>query len=56
MLGAQVTRLQSVSLLCAITVRAGDRTETIEADVLAMSGGWNPDVGLTRHHGARPVG
>ena len=29
--------------------------ERIEADTLAMSGGWNPALGLTCHHGGRPV-
>jgi heterotetrameric sarcosine oxidase alpha subunit len=43
------------SPLRGITVRKGDATETIAADVLAMSGGWNPDVGLACHHGGKPV-
>ena len=30
-------------------------TERIEADTLAMSGGWNPELDLTCHHGGRPV-
>jgi sarcosine oxidase subunit alpha len=32
----------------------GSRTK-IDADVLAMSGGWNPSVGLSSHHRGRPT-
>ncbi len=28
--------------------------ETISCDALAMSGGWNPNLGLACHHGGRP--
>jgi sarcosine oxidase subunit alpha len=27
----------------------------LEIDLLAVSGGWNPQVGLTTHHGSKPV-
>ncbi|MGB3386517.1 MAG: glycine cleavage T C-terminal barrel domain-containing protein, partial [Pseudaminobacter sp.] len=30
------------------------KRETISADCLAMSGGWNPAVGLSSHHRGRP--
>jgi methylglutamate dehydrogenase subunit C len=40
--------------LSSITVRSPDGSETIEADALAVSGGWNPNVHLAGHHGAAP--
>lgn len=40
----------------SIVVRdAGGRTQQIEADCLAMSGGWNPNVALSSFHRGRPV-
>ncbi|RLP27621.1 sarcosine oxidase subunit alpha family protein [Mesorhizobium sp. YM1C-6-2] len=33
---------------------AGGATATLEADGLAVSGGWNPSVGLTSQHRGRP--
>jgi sarcosine oxidase subunit alpha len=27
----------------------------LDVDLLAVSGGWNPQVGLTTHHGSKPV-
>jgi methylglutamate dehydrogenase subunit C len=53
--GAQVTATAGGRLLREITVSRREGSETIAVDTLAMSGGWNPDVGLTCHHGARPV-
>ena len=53
--GAQVTATTGSRALCQITVSKREGSETIAADTLAMSGGWNPDVSLTCHHGARPV-
>jgi len=53
--GAQVTATAGARLLREITVSKREGSEIIAADTLAMSGGWNPDVGLTCHHGARPV-
>ncbi len=53
--GAQITATHGTRLLHGITVTMRDGAETIAADTLAMSGGWNPDVSLTCHHGARPV-
>jgi sarcosine oxidase subunit alpha len=41
--------------LRAITIRQGGRTERIEADCLAVSGGWNPTLHLACHLGATPV-
>jgi methylglutamate dehydrogenase subunit C len=53
--GAQVTATAGSRSLRALTVRTRDGLQTVAADVLAMSGGWNPDLGLTSHHGARPA-
>ena len=53
--GAQVTATTGARLLRGITVGKREGSETITIDTLAISGGWNPDVGLTCHHGARPV-
>ena len=39
----------------AIRVRKNDRTLRFAADVLAVSGGYNPQVGLTTHLGGKPV-
>lgn len=36
-----------------VSLQGGARAE-IEADGLAVSGGWNPSVGLTSHHRGRP--
>jgi NADPH-dependent 2,4-dienoyl-CoA reductase/sulfur reductase-like enzyme len=53
--GGQVVTPRAATALRQITVRHGGRTEDIETDCLAMSGGWNPSVHLTCHLGARPV-
>ncbi|MEM9318965.1 MAG: sarcosine oxidase subunit alpha family protein [Pseudomonadota bacterium] len=41
--------------LKSITVRRGSKESRIEVDCLALSGGWNPNVHLSCHLGARPV-
>ena len=38
-----------------IVDRATGKRQRIKADALAMSGGWNPVVGLACHRGDRPV-
>ena len=54
--GAQVINTRGRRGLKAVEVRlANGETEWIEADGLAMAGGWNPSVHLTCHMGARPV-
>jgi sarcosine oxidase subunit alpha len=53
--GGQVTATSGTHGLRAVTVTTREGAETIAADTLAISGGWNPDVSLTCHHGARPV-
>ncbi|MFN6977619.1 MAG: sarcosine oxidase subunit alpha family protein, partial [Gemmobacter sp.] len=41
--------------LRAVTIRQGGRETKIEADCLAVSGGWNPTLHLTCHMNGRPV-
>ncbi len=41
--------------LSAITVRGPGGSQRIACDCLAVSGGWNPNVQLSCHLGARPV-
>jgi sarcosine oxidase subunit alpha len=36
-------------------VLGGSASGTLECDLLAMSGGWNPVVHLASHHGGKPV-
>ncbi|MBL1435810.1 MAG: (2Fe-2S)-binding protein [Rhodobacteraceae bacterium] len=54
--GAEVVNTRGRLGLKAVQVRlASGTTEWIEADGLAMAGGWNPSVHLTCHMGARPA-
>ncbi len=41
--------------LTSIRVRTATGLRDIEADCLAVAGGWNPAVHLACHHGARPL-
>jgi heterotetrameric sarcosine oxidase alpha subunit len=52
---ARVSATKASPLLRRITVETRSGSERIPADTLAMSGGWNPDIGLACHHGGRPV-
>jgi methylglutamate dehydrogenase subunit C len=52
---ARVSGTRGGAGLRAISVKTRGGREQIEADTLAISGGWNPDLGLTCHHGGRPV-
>jgi methylglutamate dehydrogenase subunit C len=52
---AHVGGTKAGPLLRAIAVATRGGPEMIDADTLAISGGWNPDLGLTCHHGGRPV-
>jgi heterotetrameric sarcosine oxidase alpha subunit len=36
-------------------VTGGNRSEMVAFDALAIAGGWNPNVHLTAHHGAKPA-
>ncbi len=53
--GAQVTDARGRLGLREITVLRAGETHRIEADCLAVSGGWNPTLHLSCHTGARPV-
>jgi methylglutamate dehydrogenase subunit C len=52
---ARVSGTSGGASLRAIAVTTRNERQRIEADTLAISGGWNPDLGLTCHHGGRPV-
>ncbi len=55
LLGAQVLAAHGTRALEAISVRdRSGRTTRIRADVLALSGGFNPNLALTTHLGSRP--
>ncbi len=42
--------------LTSVTVRRSNgKTETIAANALAVSGGWNPNVNITSHHRSKPM-
>ncbi|MFY0633216.1 MAG: (2Fe-2S)-binding protein [Vannielia sp.] len=53
--GGQVAATQGRMGLTSVTVQAGGRREKIGADVLAVCGGWVPQVQLATHLGAKPV-
>lgn len=53
--GAQVTSTKGRQGLAEVSYRTASGEETLEADCLGLSGGWNPSVHLTCHLGARPV-
>jgi methylglutamate dehydrogenase subunit C len=39
----------------AATIETWRGRETIACDVVAVAGGWNPNLGLACHHGSRPI-
>ncbi len=51
-MGGRIIDTKGRSGLRAITLANGQQIET---DCLAVSGGWNPNVHLTCHHGSRPL-
>ena len=53
--GGEVIATSGRLALRSVTVRTPAGTETIAADALGVSGGWDPAVHLTCHHGGRPV-
>ncbi|UWP96634.1 sarcosine oxidase subunit alpha family protein [Aliiroseovarius crassostreae] len=54
--GAQIVDTKGRLDLTAVTVRlANGQTRVIQCGALAMSGGWNPNLGLTCHQRGRPV-
>ncbi len=53
--GAQVIDTKGRLGLTGVTVRlANGKTETIAANALGVSGGWNPNVNITSHHRSKP--
>jgi methylglutamate dehydrogenase subunit C len=53
--GAQVVGTKGRLGVEEITISSGGILQTIKADCLAMSGGWNPTLHLTCHTDARPI-
>ncbi|APG49049.1 sarcosine oxidase subunit alpha family protein [Phaeobacter porticola] len=54
--GAEVINTKGRLGLSSVTVRLENgQTRNIECGALAMSGGWNPNLGLTCHQRGRPV-
>ncbi|UTS82652.1 sarcosine oxidase subunit alpha family protein [Phaeobacter piscinae] len=54
--GAEIIDTKGRLGLSSVTVRlANGQTRTITCDALAVSGGWNPNLGLTCHQRGRPV-
>ncbi|MCF6317219.1 MAG: 2Fe-2S iron-sulfur cluster-binding protein, partial [Marinosulfonomonas sp.] len=53
--GAQVIDTKGRKSLGEIHVQTDSGVEKIEADCLAMSGGWNPSLHLSCHLGGRPI-
>jgi sarcosine oxidase subunit alpha len=55
-LGSVIQETHGKKSLTAITIRDGaGQLHRIEADALALSNGWNPQIGLTSHLGGRPI-
>ena len=53
--GAHVVGTRGRAGLEGVTIRDARGEHRVEADALAVSGGWNPTVHLTCHRGGRPV-
>ncbi|WP_066819148.1 sarcosine oxidase subunit alpha family protein [Sphingomonas mali] len=53
--GAMVRETHGRNLKAITVVRADGRTRRIEVDLLGVSGGWNPSIGIASNLGARPV-
>ncbi len=53
--GALVQDATGSKALTSVTVLKGGTPVTINADALAMSGGWSPIIHLACHRGAKPV-
>jgi sarcosine oxidase subunit alpha len=52
---AVVTDAHGGKSLTGIDIRLDGRTERLEVDALAMSGGFNPVIGIACHRGGKPV-
>jgi len=51
--GASVVRALGGTALRGVEISEGGRTRRIECDLLAMSGGWMPNLALATHHGSK---
>jgi heterotetrameric sarcosine oxidase alpha subunit len=53
--GGTVIATKGGKCIRSVTVRSARGQDNIECDALAMSGGWNPNLGLSCHHGSGPL-
>ena len=54
--GSQVVQAHGAHGVKRITISSpGGAITTIDCDLLGVSGGWNPNIGLTTHLGAKPI-
>ncbi|HET9019336.1 MAG TPA: 2Fe-2S iron-sulfur cluster-binding protein, partial [Acetobacteraceae bacterium] len=53
--GARIAGTNGATGLHTVLVGHGDRIQPVVADLLAVAGGWNPQVQLACHLGGRPV-
>ncbi len=54
--GGAITRAHGAHGVKHVSVRlASGATERLDADVICVSGGWNPSVHLATHHGGKPL-
>jgi methylglutamate dehydrogenase subunit C len=53
-LGATVLDAHGGRALRRIGIRQGAKRLALDVDTLAVSGGWNPQIALTTHRGAKP--
>jgi methylglutamate dehydrogenase subunit C len=54
-IGAALLKANGGKALRSVSIAGKRGTETIAADALGISGGWNPNLHLTCHTNARPV-
>ena len=52
--GAAVREISGRRAVSRILVQTDDKVHPVRLDALAVSGGWNPALGLTSQHGTRP--
>jgi sarcosine oxidase subunit alpha len=52
-LGGTITATKGRPAVRSVTIRSARGQETISCDAVAVAGGWNPNVGLSCHHGSR---
>lgn len=53
-LGGTVVGTRGGKHIRAATIQSGGKTYDVDCDLLAVSGGWNPNLALACHHGSRP--